>query len=127
LLRCGVYILLCTIVGEQVCYNHIGCFQNTPPYTNSLGKLPKSPDHIRPSFTLHTRQNDFLHFLIRDRNCLPFVSTRVHPPDVGGVRVANYLYFSVFLYFVFRRPVSCIPNVASVSGLSILDCTFGFL
>jgi hypothetical protein len=40
-----------------VCYNHIGCFQNTPPYTNSLGKLPKSPDHIRPSFTLRTRQN----------------------------------------------------------------------
>ena len=40
-----------------MCYNHIGCFQNTPPYTNSLGKLPKSPDHIRPSFTLHTRQN----------------------------------------------------------------------
>jgi len=48
---------LCTIVGDQVCYNHIGCFQNTPPYTNSLGKLPKSPDYIRPSFTLHTRQN----------------------------------------------------------------------
>ena len=69
----------------------------------------------------------FLHFRIRDRNCLPFVSTRVHPPDVGGVRVANYFYFSVFLYFVFRRPVSCIPNVACVSGLSILDCAFGFL
>lgn len=50
-------VILCTIVGDQVCYNHIGCFQNTPPYTNSLGKLPKSPDHIRPSFTLHTRQN----------------------------------------------------------------------
>lgn len=46
-----------TIVGDQVCYNHIGCFQNTAPYTNSLGKLPNSPDHIRPSFTLHTRQN----------------------------------------------------------------------
>jgi hypothetical protein len=47
------------------------------------------------------------------------VTTRVHPPDFGGVRVANYFYFSVFLYFVFHRPVSCIPNVASVSGLSI--------
>jgi hypothetical protein len=43
-----------------VCYNNIRCFQNTPPYTNSLGKLPKPPDHIRQSFTLHTRQN--VHF-----------------------------------------------------------------
>jgi hypothetical protein len=25
------------------------------------------------------------------------------------------------------RPVSCVPNVASGSGLSILDCPFGFL
>ena len=51
---------MCTIVGDQVCYNNIRCFQNTPPYTNSLGKLPKPPDHIRQSFTLHTRQN--VHF-----------------------------------------------------------------
>jgi len=29
--------------------------------------------------------------------------------------------------FVCLRPVSCVPNVASVSGLSILDCLFGFL
>jgi hypothetical protein len=25
------------------------------------------------------------------------------------------------------RPVFCVPNVASGSGLSILDCPFGFL
>jgi hypothetical protein len=49
--------ILCAIVGDQVCYNHIAYFQNTTPYTNSLGKLPKSPDHIRTSFTLHTRQD----------------------------------------------------------------------
>jgi hypothetical protein len=29
--------------------------------------------------------------------------------------------------FVCLRPVSCVPNVASVSGLSILDCHFSFL
>jgi hypothetical protein len=28
---------------------------------------------------------------------------------------------------VYFRPVSCVPGVASVSGLSILDCPFGFL
>ena len=28
---------------------------------------------------------------------------------------------------VYHRPESCIPNVVSFSGLSILDCTFGFL
>ena len=31
------------------------------------------------------------------------------------------------LCFVCLRPVSCVPNVASFSELSILDCSFGFL
>ena len=35
-------------------------------------------------------------------------------------------YFSV-LCFVCLRPVSCVPNFASISGLSIRDCTFDFL
>ena len=29
-------------------------------------------------------------------------------------------------YVFFLRPVSCVYNVSSVSGLSILDCPFGF-
>jgi hypothetical protein len=33
----------------------------------------------------------------------------------------------VFLCFVYLRSVSCVPNVASFSGLSVLDCHFGFL
>jgi len=28
---------------------------------------------------------------------------------------------------VVLRPLSCVPNVASFTGLSILDCPFGFL
>jgi hypothetical protein len=32
----------------------------------------------------------------------------------------------VFAYFCLR-PLSGVPNVASVSGLSIFDCPFGFL
>jgi hypothetical protein len=36
------------------------------------------------------------------------------------------LRFSLtFICFVCLRPVSCVPNVTSVSGLSILDCHFG--
>jgi hypothetical protein len=46
-----------------------------------------------------------------------------------GVRVAQR--FSVFVvlcfFLVCRRTVSCLPNVASISGLSILICPFGFL
>jgi ABC-type uncharacterized transport system YnjBCD permease subunit len=30
-------------------------------------------------------------------------------------------------FVLFRCPVSCVPHVASFSGLSILDCHFGFL
>ena len=33
----------------------------------------------------------------------------------------------VFLCFVFLRPVSYVPNVASVSGFFILSCPFGYL
>jgi hypothetical protein len=32
-----------------------------------------------------------------------------------------------FLCFVCLLSVSCVPNAVSVSGLSILDCPFGFL
>jgi hypothetical protein len=43
---------------------------------------------------------------------------------ISGVRV---FYLRSVLCFVCLRPVSCVPNVASVSGLSILDFFFGFL
>ena len=33
----------------------------------------------------------------------------------------------VCLFFFYLRPVACVPNVASSSGLAILDCLFGFL
>ena len=37
------------------------------------------------------------------------------------------LVFCVVIFcFVCLRPVSCVPNVASLSGLSILDCLIGF-
>ena len=49
----------------------------------------------------------------------------------------SYLrYFCLFAYsgvqhllcfFLCLRLVSCVPNVASFSGMSILDCPFGFL
>ena len=48
----------------------------------------------------------------------------------GGVCVAHPFSFlsCVFLfYFVILRPVSCVLNIASVFGLSTLDCPFNFL
>jgi hypothetical protein len=51
-------------------------------------------------------------------------------PVRGGVRATHrvsYLCCGVFLYFVCLRPVFYVPNAASVSRLSIPDCTFGFL
>jgi hypothetical protein len=38
---------------------------------------------------------------------------------------SGYLVFCVCLFGL--RPVSCVPNVASVSGLSILNYHFGFI
>ena len=55
----------------------------------------------------------------------------VNIKSYGGVYVYHrfsFLCYVVVLFcFVCLRPVSCVPNVAKVSGLSILDCPFGFL
>ena len=40
--------------------------------------------------------------------------------------LCGVLFFCV-LCFICLLPVSCVPQVASVSGLSILNCPFGFL
>jgi hypothetical protein len=39
-----------------------------------------------------------------------------------GSMLLIFLFFSVVLCFVCLRYVSCVPNVASVGGLSISDC-----
>jgi hypothetical protein len=44
--------------------------------------------------------------------------------------IAPSIFSNVYLFvclFVCLRAVSCVPNVPSVCGLSILDCPFGFL
>ena len=45
----------------------------------------------------------------------------------GMFRVAHlYKFLCHVFYFVCLRPVSCVPNVASISGLSVLDCLLRF-
>ena len=47
---------------------------------------------------------------------------------VPSVFSSVYLHILCCVFrFVCLRPVSCVPNVACFSGLSILDCHFGFL
>ena len=50
------------------------------------------------------------------------------PPVFGGVYVAHiFSFLYCVICFACLRPVSCVPNISSFSGLSILDCSFGFL
>ena len=51
-------------------------------------------------------------------NCLPFTSTWFHPRFLVGSVLLIFLVFCVVFLCVCLRPVFCIPNVASVSGLS---------
>jgi hypothetical protein len=44
-----------------------------------------------------------------------------------GKQVTGQTFLIVPLVFSTLCPVLYVPNVASVSGLSILDCPFGFL
>jgi hypothetical protein len=47
---------------------------------------------------------------------------------VGGIDAAHvFSFLSCGICFVCLHPVSCVPNVARVSGLSNVDCPFGFL
>jgi hypothetical protein len=46
--------------------------------------------------------------------------------NFGGV-AHLFSFRCCFFVFVCLRPVSCVPNIASVSGLFILDWPFGFL
>jgi hypothetical protein len=50
------------------------------------------------------------------------------PSKFGGVRVAHlFKLVCCFVFVLCLCLVSCVPDVASVSGLSILDFPFGFL
>ena len=64
--------------------------------------------------------------LIRSRNCLAFASTWVRPGFLWGRVALPFSFMRCIFCFVCLRPVSCVCNVANVSGLSILDCPFGF-
>ena len=66
---------------------------------------------------------------IRNWNCLSFASTWGHLRIFYGVHVPHlFVLFSVLYFFlVCLRPVSCVPDIVSVAGFSILDCPFGYL
>ena len=72
--------------------------------------------------------------LLRGMNSLPFENTQcqVHVAHhcsflCSVVFFCFFCFCFVFVDFVCLRPLSCVPNVDSVSGLSILDRLFGFL
>ncbi|XP_018430673.1 PREDICTED: pancreatic triacylglycerol lipase-like [Nanorana parkeri] len=44
-----------TIQGDEICYNHLGCFYNTK--SGKIRPLPWSPEKINTRFLLHTRDN----------------------------------------------------------------------
>jgi hypothetical protein len=56
---------------------------------------------------------------------LPFASTWVYPPIFGRVG-GSHLFSFLCCIFCFCLSSSCVPNVTSVSELSILDSPFDF-
>ncbi|CAC5375490.1 PNLIPRP1 [Mytilus coruscus] len=55
--RARISVLLAENSTSHVCYDHIGCFSNSPPFLNAFGYLPLSPEHINTSFHLYTQAN----------------------------------------------------------------------
>jgi len=58
---------------------------------------------------------------------LPFEGAWVHPQFFVRSVLLVVLVFCVVFFYLFVIILSCVPDVAGVSGLSILDCPFGFL
>ncbi|KAG8435842.1 hypothetical protein GDO86_013696 [Hymenochirus boettgeri] len=56
-----VLLLIGCVQGGQVCYEHIGCFKDTNPWSGTIerliGKLPDSPEHINTRLLLFTPEN----------------------------------------------------------------------
>ncbi|KAL3869917.1 hypothetical protein ACJMK2_042539 [Sinanodonta woodiana] len=46
-----------TLFKRRVCYEEIGCFENTSPFNNALSFLPRSPSEIDVMYHLFTRNN----------------------------------------------------------------------
>ncbi|XP_019411017.1 PREDICTED: pancreatic lipase-related protein 2-like [Crocodylus porosus] len=61
----GIWIaalfLLDTAKGRDVCYQRVGCFSNNPPWTGTLQRpllgFPSSPERVKTTFLLYTRDN----------------------------------------------------------------------
>ncbi|XP_069837858.1 pancreatic lipase-related protein 2-like [Dendropsophus ebraccatus] len=59
-------IVVAVRAGEEVCYDHLGCFTKAPPYSGTpqrpVDRYPWPPEKIKTRFLLFTRKNpDFFH------------------------------------------------------------------
>jgi len=66
-------------------------------FTNLINNKQKSMEIIYP-----LSNPQLLSFIIRNRNCLHFASTWVHPRVFGGVRVPNHMWCHIIFLFDFR-------------------------
>jgi hypothetical protein len=68
--------------------------------------------------------------VLKERELLTLRVHMISPTGFGWVflrTLFNLMCCVIFLCIACLRHVSCVPNVASFPGLSILDCPFGFL
>ncbi|KAK7491933.1 hypothetical protein BaRGS_00016779, partial [Batillaria attramentaria] len=53
---------------KQVCYDLVGCFNNSSPFTNDDGKLPEAPTSVKTKFRLYKRGNSTYQLLTYFQN-----------------------------------------------------------
>ena len=95
----------------------VACLQG-----QTISSLPNSP-YISRGGQRSLSRLSYFYRISRGRNCLPSASTWIQPRFFVA-HLFNFLC-CVFM-FACLRLVSCFPSVTDVSGLSILDCPFGF-
>ena len=82
--------------------------------------FPISPTRLLPDLIIYMSNTYKKHEL------LVLASTWAHPWFWVGSVLIIFVVFCVVFFVLFVRPVSCVPNVVSFPGLSILDCPFCF-
>ena len=76
---------------SKVCYDVIGCFDNSAPFNNSWHELPDSPDKVGVTLTLYTRSSPLRGEPLNYKQPKSVVGTHFDPRADTKVIIHGYL------------------------------------
>ncbi|GFS19016.1 pancreatic triacylglycerol lipase-like [Elysia marginata] len=56
----SIFAVVLSVLGKEVCYPVVGCFNNDPPFNNADDELPSNPVEVGTKFHLYTREKMYV-------------------------------------------------------------------